>query len=351
MKQVVINGDYLAFEKMGGVGRYASEIVAELDQMVCESENIVILTPEYATKVPILKNIKVLKYGSESILKWKHSSLPKFVKQHDSLLVDLTQAFPLKVRGITCVHDCIPELVESAYKGFLNKYFRKPLKLVQRRWVISRAKALITVSETSKKDIARIYHKKLDDIVVVPNSWQHILRFCSDDSILDKYGLKARSYFFTLGSRVPHKNIHWIIANALKNKGELFVVSGENSYDKNFKNEEFPDNIVFTGYISDEQIKSLMTYCKAFVLPSLYEGFGIPPLEALALGCKIIVSNASCLPEIYGDSAYYVNPYDYQGIDLNALLLKSVGVASHALDKYSWKTSAKTLYELIKKYR
>lgn len=349
MRQIVVNGDYLAFERMGGVGRYASEIVSELDKLVGESENVIILTPDYAANTPTFRNIKIVRFGAESILKWKHTSLPKYVKRRKALLVDLTQAFPLQVRGITCVHDCIPELVESAYIGFFNRHVRKPLKLLQRRMIIKKAKALLTVSETSKKDIVRIYHVNINDITVVPNAWQHITRISSDDKIFDKYKLKEESYIFTLGSRVPHKNINWIIANAIKNKNEMFVVSGENSYDKDFEHQVFPDNILFTGYITDEEIKSLMKHCKAFVLPSLYEGFGIPPLEALALGCKIIVSNTSCLPEIYGDSAYYIDPYDCMGIKLDELLKRPVGDASHALDKYSWEKSAKTLYELIKK--
>lgn len=351
MKKVVINGDYLAFKRMGGVGRYTSEIVAELDKIVEDNDDVIILTPNYTVNIPQLKKIKIVKFGDETILKWKHSSLPIYIKHHHALLVDLTQAFPLQVSGITCVHDCIPELVDSAYNGFLNKYLRKPVKLLQRRWIVKRAKALLTVSETSKKDIARIYHKNLDDITVVPNAWQHITRFKSDDRILDKYKLKDQSYIFTLGSRVPHKNIHWIIINAIRNKEELFVVSGENSYDKNFDQEVFPENIIFTGYISDEEIKSLMSHCKAFVLPSLYEGFGIPPLEALALGRKVVVSNTSCLPEIYGDSAYYVDPNDNNGINIDELLKQPIGDPTHALEKYSWEKSAKILYELIKKYR
>lgn len=349
MRQVVINGDYLAFTRMGGVGRYASELLAELDKIVGESDDVIILTPIYTVNVPHLNRIKIVKYGDEAILKWKHSSLPTYIKSHKALLVDLTQAFTLQVKGITCVHDCIPELVDSAYIGFFNKFIRKPIKLMQRRWVVRRAKALITVSETSKKDIARLYHKNLNAITVVPNAWQHIIRFHSDDSILNKYNLKEKSYIFTLGSRVSHKNIRWIIVNAIKNKEDLFVVSGENSYDKNFENEVFPGNIIFTGYITDEEIKSLMIHCKAFVLPSLYEGFGIPPLEALALGCKIIVSNTSCLPEIYEDSAYYIKPDDYMGVNLDNLLNHPVGDANHALNKYSWEKSANILYDLIKK--
>lgn len=74
MRQVVINGDYLAFKKMGGVGRYASEIVAELDKIVEANDEVIILTPNYSDNIPHLNKINVVKFGEENILKWKHSS-------------------------------------------------------------------------------------------------------------------------------------------------------------------------------------------------------------------------------------------------------------------------------------
>ena len=116
-------------------------------------------------------------------------------------------------------------------------------------------------------------------------------------------------------------------------------------------NEEIKlDNIVQLGYITDGEIKSIMSNCKAFIFPSFYEGFGIPPMEALACGAKIIISNSSCLPEIYGESAYYISPYDYD-VDLDELLKKDVAPPKACLDNFGWDKSARILYDLCCKIK
>lgn len=346
MKKIVINGDFLAFDTFAGVSRYATEIIKELDKIV-SGLDIILLTPEYSKVTPNYQNINVVKYGSEPILKWKNKVLRKYIKKFDALLVDLTQAFPIGVHGITCIHDCIPELVPSAYSGFLGKYIRKPIKLAQRKSAIKNSTQILTVSNFSKKDLMRIYHISPDKITVIGNAWQHIKRISYDDRILHKYCLEHKNFYFTLGSRVPHKNLKWIIEAAKQNSESIFVVSGENKFQKNFSIDSFPKNIIFTGYISDEEVKSLMANCKAFILPSIYEGFGIPPLEALAEGSPIIVSNKACLPEIYENSAHYIDPLNYQNIDLNQILAGKVDSGEAVLSKYSWEKSAKKLYEVI----
>ena len=349
MQKIVINGDYLAFDTFAGVNRFATEVLAELDLMV-KNLNIELLTPEYVKNLPKFKNIKVIKFGKQPILKWKNTSLPQYVKKNKALLVDLTQAFPLGVKGITCVHDCIPELVSTAYNGLFGKIVKKPLKLIQRRAVIKNSIAIITVSEFSKKDIMRLYRVNSEKITVMGNAWQHIEKTPYNNEIISKYGLETRKFYFSLGSRVEHKNLKWIVEAALQNTKSVFVVSGENSYSKGFDETQFPKNIIFTGYISDGEIRSLMANCKAFILPSIYEGFGIPPMEALAEKAQIIVSNTSCLPEIYGKSAHYIDPYQLENIDLDKILAEHVEKPEAVLNKYSWNKSAKILYSLMCKY-
>ena len=109
------------------------------------------------------------------------------------------------------------------------------------------------------------------------------------------------------------------------------------------------DNVILLGYVSDEQVKALMQKCTAFVFPSYYEGFGIPPLEALSCGTKIIVSNAASLPEIYENTAYYINPDD-TNINLKLLLSKEVESSDKILERYQYKNAAITLCNLLKKF-
>ena len=86
------------------------------------------------------------------------------------------------------------------------------------------------------------------------------------------------------------------------------------------------DNVIYLGFVSDEEMKTLMANCKAFIHPALYEGFGITPMEAMSVGAELIISNAACLPEIYGKSAHYIDPHN-SDVDLDKLLSEPVRVS------------------------
>lgn len=105
-------------------------------------------------------------------------------------------------------------------------------------------------------------------------------------------------------------------------------------------------NLKFVGYVSDQESKALMLKCKAFIHPSFYEGFGIPPLEALTCNAKILVSNSTCLPEIYEDSAVYFNPNDYD-VNLDELIKTNVSDREKILKKCSWEKSSETLLSIL----
>ncbi len=109
---------------------------------------------------------------------------------------------------------------------------------------------------------------------------------------------------------------------------------------------DLPQNVILLGFISDEDACALMKNCRAFVFPSLYEGFGLPPLEALALGAQVISSNAASLPEVLGKSVHYIDPHT-SGTDLDKLLNEPVEDAEKTLDRFSWDKSAEKLLEII----
>ena len=122
-----------------------------------------------------------------------------------------------------------------------------------------------------------------------------------DKNIIHDLCLSGKDFYFSLGSKSPHKNYKFIIECAKNNPDDIFVVSGNmnNSVFNNVKEEEEIKNVIYTGYLNDEQLVTLYKECKAFIFPSLYEGFGIPPLEALTVGCKkIILSNIPVFKEI-----------------------------------------------------
>ena len=198
----------------------------------------------------------------------------------------------------------------------------------------NKKRKIVTPSMHSEKEIRKYYGVSEDRLSVVCDGWEHMSDIKADESILDKLPqIKGKEFFFSLGSRYKHKNYAWVIKAAIKNPQYCFVVTGSDSYSSeidNLKNTK-PDNIIYTGYISDGEIKALYQKCKALIQPSLYEGFGIPPLEALSVGGKAIVSNTSCLPERSGDSVYYLDPYS-DGADLDELMKAKVGVSRPLID-------------------
>ena len=105
----------------------------------------------------------------------------------------------------------------------------------------------------------------------------------------------------------------------------------------------------YPGYVSDAENAALMKHCKLFLPPAVFEGFGIPPLEALALGAPVALANATCLPELYGDTARYFDPYDYD-VDLDALAAQPVAAPDEVLKKYSWDKTAEFWLHEMEKY-
>jgi glycosyltransferase involved in cell wall biosynthesis len=173
----------------------------------------------------------------------------------------------------------------------------------------------------------------------------------SDTSIFEKYeALENGCYYYSLSSLAPHKNFVWVIENARANPSEIYAIAGKSwvGNDTEAENNILP-NVLFLGYVSDAENKALMENCKAFIHPAKYEGFGITPLEALSCGAKICISNASCLPEIFKDSAYYFDPDD-STVDLNQLLKNQIYNGTAILEQYTWDKAAHKWYDLIVKH-
>lgn len=348
--KIVFDGQVYA-QRLTGQYRYADEILMELDKIISKGEYEIIV-PSYVDINGKFKNITVVQYGDVKGIMWTQISLLGYLLKNHAVSVGFCNTTPLLRPGIAVVHDIGYKVLRSHYKNIYGRLSSLWHRL--NYWRIAKSKwPIITVSNFSKKQISEVYKVQPERITVIENGWQHYNRICEDDSIFEKVPtIKKGDYYFSLGSLEERKNFKWVVEVAKRNKESYFVVAGNKV--KNAKNKpEFDkiSNLIFLGYVSDENAKSLMRNCKAFLFPSTFEGFGIPPLEALSLGTKVICAKAASLPEICEDAVEYVNPYEYD------VSLKSLIKFDHrkyykdVLEKYSWRMSAQKLYRKLCKIR
>ena len=341
-KGIVINGKFLS-QNITGVQRYAREILLELDKLTDSEIDIVMVTDKNARDIPEYTNIKVERIGRFAGNLWEQISLPLYVLRKKALCVNLCNIAPILTPHIVVIHDVSYKVNKQFFSKKFTLWYNFVFALISRR-----IKRIITVSQFSRDEICREYRKEPDDITVTYNGWQHFERISYDGNALNKYGLLSKKFYFAMSSMAQNKNFKWIAQAARNNPEAIFAVSGAVNA-KVFGDAldfEIPDNLKFLGYVSDEEAKTLMRECRAFLFPTYYEGFGIPPLEAMSAGAECIVSDRSCMREIYGDSVRYIDPDDAM-IDIERLLKETVTPKDEVLQMYSWKRSAEILYKTL----
>lgn len=337
MKKIVINGRFLT-QQITGVQRVAHELVREMDNLIkVKNIEVVVLAPKNTIFETLYKNIKIKKVGFLKGHLWEQLELPFYAFKEKGVLLNLCNTAPIINTGIVDIHDISFRVNSQFFSKKFSWYYRVLV------WILVRtSKKILTVSEFSKQEIIKYYNVPKEKVEVIYNSWEHILRVKEDFSILQKFNLEKKNFYLAVSSIAPNKNFQYIIELAKLYPEKWFVIVGK----KNLKifgklGIENLENIVWCGYVSDEELKALYMTCKGFIYPSFYEGFGLPPLEVMGCGCEeIYVSNTSCLSEIFGDSVIYLNPYKAEKI----LITSSIKLNNKRLDKYNWQLSiGKTL--------
>ena len=342
--KIIINGRFLT-QKITGVQRVAIELLKELDKISDNSE-FYLAAPKGAV-FPEFKNIKCIYVGKRYGVLWEQTDFCQYIKKEKAVSLNLCNSAPLFGKKIVMVHD----IKFKAHPEFFSKKFRIWYNFLFRN-ITKKSLRLLTVSEFSKSEILKYYKNTNCEIEVLYNGWQHYLGGEYDFSLRKELGLSAGGYCFAMSSLEPNKNLKWIIETAKRNKEETFIVAGGINV-KIFASEKFdlPDNVKLIGYVKDAQAKDLIKNCKAFIFPTFYEGFGIPPIEAMAEGVnKVIVSDTPVMHEIYGESVIYVCPekYDYS---ISDLLKKETFGIERVLNVYSWEKSAKKMKSLLENIR
>ena len=342
------NGRFLT-KRMTGQERYAYELISHIDR-ICEKGEFCVVTSKLANDLPKWENIEIVQIGKLKREAWEQFCLGPYLRKHHLRCVNLTTTFPLLHADIVCLHDAmifeIGRMFLGSLYGFAGLFWKRLLFRIAKLT----ASKILTVSEYSKDKLNNILGIPKEKIFVVYNAWQHFENVVPDDRVLQRLpnSIQKREYFFSLSSLTPQKNFKWIMEVAKRNYQLQFVVTGKaEGFTKLGVDELKTNNIHFTGYLTDGEIKSLMQNCRAFIHPAIYEGFGIPPLEAMSCGTDLIISTATCLPEIYENSAHYIDPNNYD-VDLEKLLAEPVSSASAILDKFSWEREAEKLLHILR---
>lgn len=348
MKKIVIDGKCLNSKRISGIERVYIEVLKRLDHLV-EPGQVEILVPNTYDNLPVYQNIKIVKYGKPIKGLWRQLILPYYIWKHRAIGFHMNNTAPIIKPDVVCLYD-INNIANPQFfaKSKIDTIFHSRYRI--KAAICKNAKKIIVSSDFTKSELKKYFSCDLEKIETVYLGWQHYLNI-SDTDCLEKYGLKKNNYFFAMSNLAPTKNFKWVLDEAKKHPEEKFVIAGA------CKPEIFGDTysperlkaIKYLGYISDGEAKALMKNSKAFLYPSLYEGFGIPPLEALSTGTTVILSDIPCLKEVFGEYVYYIDPHitDY---DLGRIIDNNqIKDPYELLQKYSWDKTASEMWGIVKK--
>jgi glycosyltransferase involved in cell wall biosynthesis len=338
-----------------GVQRYAIELSLRLKQL---DPSIEFVCPKNVVQHDIFEQLNARIVGKRTGHLWEQIDLSKYLKaQGNPLLVNLGNTSPVCYRNkIVTSHD----IAYVRYpQSFSTMYYIWCYLLIPQ--ILKKSLALVTVSEFSKKEISSYFKHLPEDIYVIYNAANEQFQVNKEIKTKD-----TPPYLLAVSSLNYHKNFTRLITAFLalheskKIKENLLVVGELNPvFAKQSYNEANQStSIRFTGRITDEDLVKLYQNAEVFIVPSLYEGFGSPAIEAQACGCPVIASNAAAIPEILGDSAAYFDPTDILEIrNVIETVVNNPDIKTSLINKglsnasrFSWDESARKLYAVILKY-
>lgn len=339
--KLYINGRFLT-QPMTGTNRFAYELCLQLSK---RGYDYLILTPNVSLRNEYdWGSLPIRKIGKLPSHLWEQISLPLFLRGQNTPLLSLKGLGPVFKRNQLCtIHD-MSYLVNPRWfsKGYYLFYrFMTPI-------MAKHAKRILTVSEFSKNEISTHLGVDKEKISVVYNAPADCF------TNYEKKGDSTEKYILTVSSLDPRKNLSLVFSAYLKSsqKYPLYVIGEKHSV---FGDVTLPENsqIRFLGRVSDEELCHYYAGCTLFVYPSLYEGFGMPPMEAIACGCKqVVLSDIPVFREVYGDHVQYVKVDDESSLtEMFNCLIPTVDHPNFAdfIAQFTWEKSADQLLDAIMK--
>lgn len=352
---VAFNGKFLT-ARPTGVHRVAKCLLEHLDvaldQPTCEGARWRVIAPRNADYPLQTSNIHTVRRSLLTWQLWEQLELP--ARLGADLLVNLCNMAPLADhRGITLIHDAHVFLTPTSSTPLFNAWYRFALPRIA-----AQAAQIVTVSEFSKAMLVQQGIAPTEKISVIYNGGDHLLKVAADPSRVRELGLEGRPYVLAAANTQHHKNIRLLFE--LFEKGDLgdvalVLVGPDGPETLAAAGLRLPASAILAGYVDDPQLRALYEHATCLAFPSLTEGFGLPPVEAMSLGCLTIASPAGALREVCQDGAIYASPTDpgewrraiLQSLSDPELRRRQIAAGRARSKTFTWSTSATQWKQLI----
>lgn len=350
-----------------GKGFFAYGLVKELLEL--DRENTYVLYTD-KSKVPFkeYKNVEAVTINEEG-MKWHLQVLKDIIARKPDIYIAPTSFIvpslaPKWLKTYVVVHDLVAFLYPKTHSKKAMIIERLTLKRA-----LKKAEKVLVVSENTQNDLVKQFNFPKSLIVEVPCAPHDLYKDDIDpkesEKVRAKYKLPEK-YILGVGTLEPRKNFSTLIKSFVSIKRKFpeykLVIVGKEGWKhqelkRTVKEFELSEDVVFTGYMKDEDLHHTYHLAEVFVFPSLYEGFGIPPLEAMASGCPVVASNAASLPEVVGDAGLLIEPTNSHKIaDAVIDVIENPQVRNMLIErgffrsqKYSWVDSARIVLEELQK--
>jgi glycosyltransferase involved in cell wall biosynthesis len=350
-----------------GIGTYIRNLLRQLARLDRQSEYVLLCRPEDREALASLgENFRAVSETAGNYSIAEQLKVPLALRREGVTLFHAPHyVLPPLVRcqSVVTIHDCIHLM--------FPQYLRNRAALAYARTSIAmaarRASRVITVSESSKRDILRFVDAPPEKIDVIYNAYDE--RFAVEPREEDVVRVRERfqltdEFVLYAGNVKPHKNLERLIQafDLVRRRGldhlKLVVIGDEVSkyaaLRRAVHRHQLHKYVRFLGYLPEETLAVMYRLAAVFVFPSLYEGFGLPPLEAMASGTPVVTSNVSSLPEVAGDAARLVDPYDPEAIadGIHTVLTDEAARRSLRLKglerarQFSWETSVRRVRDI-----
>ena len=350
-----------------GIGTYLRNILMELSRLDRDTEYVVLCRPDDMGSGDVLgQNFRMVPETAPTYSIAEQFKIPLSLAREGVRLVhEPHYVLPplIRCRSVVTIHDCIHLM--------FPQYLPNRLAYVYARgsmWSAARkANKILTVSDASKRDILRFFNVAPEKVVVIHNAIDERFMSPADpermDLVRQRYQLD-HPFVLYVGNIKPHKNIERLIDafGRARTQGpdnlKLIIIGDEISkypgLRQSVHKHKLDKHVRFLGFQPMETLAAFYRLARVFVFPSLYEGFGLPPLEAMACGAPVVTSNVSSLPEVAGGAALLVDPYDEDAIAAGivravtdeALRADLIARGRERARSFSWAQSVRRIHEI-----